>query len=122
MSEHSSHMHRIETTDNYGEIHLNVQRYVEAHSGDRVTLNDFVSQSGFSMRQVQRALSWHSTNWQRMLLDERMKRAKTLLVNTNDPISRIAESVAYDHSQFTRTFKAEEGMTPEEYRDDFRNR
>jgi len=113
-------MHRIETTENYGDIYEAVRRYVQDNNHERITLNDYVRQSGYSMRQVQRALSWYSTNWQRMLLDERMKRARTLLANTNDTISRVAEQVGYDHSQFTRTFKAEEGLTPEEYRDDIR--
>jgi len=122
VSEHSSYRHRIETTDNYADIQLAVQRYIEDHSGERVTLNDFIKQSGLSSRSVQRALAWYSTNWQRMLLTERMKRARALLANTNDPISRVAEQVAYDHSQFTRVFKSEEGMTPEEYRDDIRRR
>ena len=120
MSEHSTRMHRIETTENYGDIYEAVRRYVQDNNHERITLNDYVRQSGYSMRQVQRALSWYSTNWQRMLLDERMKRARTLLANTNDTISRVAEQVGYDHSQFTRTFKAEEGLTPEEYRDDIR--
>ena len=53
-----------------------------------------------------------------MLLYERMNRARQLLANTRDPINRVSEMVGYNSpSQFGRTFKAEEGMTPEEYRD-----
>jgi AraC-like DNA-binding protein len=117
VSEHSSSMHRVETTENYGSIHLDVKRYIEAHSSESIVLRDFISQSGYSQRQVQRALSWHDTNWQRMLLDERMNRARQLLANTRDPINRVSEMAGYNSpSQFSRTFKAEEGMTPEEYR------
>ena len=116
-AEHSKVYHRIETVENYADIHLETQRYIEANYDKRIVLTDLVEAKGFSQRQIQRALSWHNTNWQRMVLDVRMRRAKELLANSGEPIGNIAESVGYDHSQFSRTFKAEEGMGPEEYRE-----
>lgn len=103
--------------ENYSDIHLEVQRYIEAHHSERIVLTDFVRDKNISQRQTQRALSWHDTTWQRMLLDERMKRAKTLLAHSTESIGRIAEMIGYEHSQFSRTFRAEEGMGPEEYRE-----
>ena len=70
--EHANVYHRIGTVENYSDIHLEAQRYIEANFDKRVGLSDFVKAKGFSQRQVQRALSWHDTNWQRMLLDVRM--------------------------------------------------
>jgi AraC-like DNA-binding protein len=121
MTEHSAVYHRTNTVDNYSEIKLAVQRYVEENYEKPVTLADFVNDKGFSKRSVQRALSWHGSSWQRLLLDARMKRARELLAHSGEPINRVAEMVGYDHSNFSRMFKAEEGRTPEEYREWVRN-
>lgn len=114
--DHTTSRHRIETTDSYYDIRLAVQRYIEDHVGESITLPSFVRAKGGSQRQVQRALSWYDTNWRKMVLDERMKRARELLSNTRDPVNAVATAVGYSPSQFSRTFKAEEGSTPEEYR------
>lgn len=48
---------------------------------------------------------------------ERLKLARELLLTTDYPINRVADSVGYDnYSYFTRLFKRETGMTPQEYR------
>ena len=114
--EHSNVYHRIGTVENYAEIHLETQRYIEANYDKRIGLDDFVKAKGFSQRQIQRALAYHDTNWQRMLLDVRIERAKGLLMHSSHGVGEIANMVGYEHSQFTRTFTAEEGMGPEEYR------
>jgi AraC-like DNA-binding protein len=51
-----------------------------------------------------------------MLLDERMQHAREFLSYSGESIEAIAERVGYEPSQFVRTFKAEEGKEPEEYR------
>ena len=120
--DHVGASHRIETTEQYREIHREVQRFIEANVNRSITLTDFTTVKGHSQRNVQRALSWYDTNWRRMLLDERMRRSKELLRHSSEPVNRIAEQVGYDHSQFSRTFKAEEGVTPEEFRESVSNR
>ena len=52
---------------------------------------------------------------------ERMKLARRLLVETGDKVNQIGERVGYPtpHS-FTRAFKASEGLTPQEYRNRYR--
>lgn len=48
---------------------------------------------------------------------ERLKLARELLLSTDYPINRVADSVGYDnYSYFARLFKRETGMTPQEYR------
>jgi len=50
--------------------------------------------------------------------EQRMKKAKKLLHETNNMISAIAASVGYaDANYFTRAFKRETGMTPKKYRE-----
>ena len=42
---------------------------------------------------------------------------RELLLSTDYPINRVADSVGYDnYSYFARLFKRETGMTPQEYR------
>src|SRR5262249_15169389 len=104
-SEHSSMRHRTGTTHFYSEIHHAAKRYIEQHYRERITLTDFVYNCNYSQRSVQRALSWYNTSWQRMVLDQRMMRAKNLLLATADPINKVAEAVGFgnNHSQFSRT-------------------
>lgn len=116
--DHDRVYHSVKTVENFSEIHLEVERYIEAHyENPALVIRDFVRDKGISQRQVQRSLSWHDTTWGRKVLDVRMKRAKELLGFSSETLETIAERSGYGSlAQFTRTFKAEEGMEPEEYR------
>ena len=47
----------------------------------------------------------------------RVEQAKLMLINTDAPVSRIAEDVGFSHfSYFTQCFAKTEGVTPSEYR------
>ena len=53
----------------------------------------------------------------KIIREERIKRAKELLLDSNFSISDIASQVGIlDANYFIRVFKAETGMTPGEYR------
>ena len=53
----------------------------------------------------------------KVIREERIKRAKELLLDSKLSISDVASQVGIlDANYFTRTFKAETGMTPREYR------
>lgn len=61
--------------------------------------------------------STYGTSPHRFLLSERIERAKTRLVDTNDPISQIALDCGFaDQSSFTRRFKAVAGNPPAVWR------
>ena len=56
-------------------------------------------------------------NYSELLLEQRMKRAKELLVYTNKTITEIAEETGYtDLFYFSKTFKKNNGISPNEYR------
>jgi AraC-like DNA-binding protein len=114
--EHANVYHRIETVENYAEIRDAAQTYIRDNLDKRLVITDFVRDKGFSQRQTQRALSYHDTNWQRMVLDERLKRAEQLLEHSSEPIGRVAEMIGYNHSQLSRIFKAEKGVKPDDFR------
>ena len=47
----------------------------------------------------------------------RMKRARELLVHSDQSVAQIAQTVGYENqSKFTQAFKEETGMLPREYR------
>ena len=51
------------------------------------------------------------------LIDFRLQKAKDLLCSTEFPISQIAELCGYEtYAHFAKQFKAQEGVTPSEYR------
>ena len=51
------------------------------------------------------------------LIDFRLQKAKELLASTEYPISQIAELCGYEtYAHFAKQFKAQEGVTPSEYR------
>ena len=118
MPDHDRVYHSVRTVENFAEIHLEVQRYIEANfENPKLSIGDFVQAKGISQRQTQKALSWHSTTWVRMLLEMRLRRAKELLGYSGETVETVAERAGYSSfNQFARTFKAEEGMEPEEYR------
>jgi two-component system response regulator YesN len=99
------------------DIFVAIRTYIEVNYGRQIRLVDFCTGTGVSQRDAQNALSYMAKSWGRMLLDERMKRAKELLSYSGESIEVIGSRVGYDDtSQFIRTFKADEGKEPEEYR------
>lgn len=50
------------------------------------------------------------------LTNIRLTKAKELLIETDEKIKDIAESIGYRHSYFNRLFKKHEGITPSEFR------
>jgi AraC-like DNA-binding protein len=51
------------------------------------------------------------------IINERIRRAKKRLIETDDSIAKIAERYSFDSpSHFTRTFKKVVGISPLEYR------
>lgn len=100
------------------EIQREVQRYIEVnYRNPSLIVRDFVLARGISHRSVATALAANSTSWNRMLLDARMRRAKELLSHSAETVEAIALQSGYESAaQFSRTFKAEEGKEPKEYR------
>ncbi len=49
--------------------------------------------------------------------DKILAMAKDMLLNTNMSIAQVARQLTYDPSNFTKFFKAYEGMTPKQYRE-----
>jgi AraC-like DNA-binding protein len=96
-----------------------VLRHVEAEATSRVTLADMAALAGLSsyhfLRTFRRVTG--STPY-RYLLELRLRRAATCLVETCEPVSAIAFDAGFgDLSTFNGQFRRAFGMTPTAYRE-----
>jgi hypothetical protein len=64
---------RTRTESDYSFIVANVRGFIQEHHGEDVTLDDYLKDSPWSRRSVQRALSHHHTGWRKLLAEERSR-------------------------------------------------
>ncbi|SDX04203.1 AraC family transcriptional regulator [Paenibacillus sp. PDC88] len=96
-------------------------RYVHLHYMHDISLDSCAHKVGTTPYTLSRLFKQVTgVNFVDYLTDYRVVRAKELLRTTNLKIHEIAEGVGYKHSYFNRIFKKYEGMTPSEYRDEWR--
>lgn len=93
-------------------------RHFLVNTDDLTIDRDHVAQRlHMSGRTLQRKLQDSSTTFQQLLDDERHRRAQSLLLSTNLPLTQISEQLGFSESSaFTRAFRRWEGMAPLEYR------
>ncbi|TBL70332.1 AraC family transcriptional regulator [Paenibacillus thalictri] len=60
-------------------------------------------------------------NFVDFLMTLRIEKAKELLIGTQLKISEVARQVGYQHSYFNKIFKGTVGLTPTQYREQYRN-
>ena len=62
---------RARTQDDYSLIRNTVCEFIHEHNGEGVTLADYLKDSPWSRRSVQRALSHYNTGWRKLVAEER---------------------------------------------------
>jgi transcriptional regulator of acetoin/glycerol metabolism len=95
-----------------------VKEHVESHLDDCITLEALAATAGLSMHHFARAFK-HSTGLapHQYLLQQRIERARDMLVRTEIPLSEIALATGFsDQSHFARQFRQFIGMPPKEFR------
>lgn len=95
-----------------------IRQYVQRHYNEKLTLQSLGSQFNMNpcyvQKQFKRYVGQSPTEYQIYL---RMTRAKELMRTTHRSISEIAYEVGVDNlGYFTRLFKKQEGLTPQQYR------
>jgi transcriptional regulator GlxA family with amidase domain len=91
--------------------------YINAHHGQAVYTADLCRVARLPRRMLERRfqqLLGRSPNAH--ILRVRVARAKELLVTTNWPISRIAETCGFEAKKFAVRFRSQTGQTPTQYR------
>ena len=99
------------------EIYREIESFIGLNYHLPITIDSFTQARVISRGDALAALSFHATSWARLLLDARMRCARDMLGFSDESVLVIAIMCGYpDQAQFIRTFKAEEGKEPEEYR------
>ncbi|RMF16725.1 MAG: helix-turn-helix domain-containing protein [Gammaproteobacteria bacterium] len=98
-----------------------IQQWLQDHLSQPIRIEALADQFNMSARTLtrrfQRALGDTPLGYLQTI---RLEQAKTLLVETLDPISVITHAVGYeDISSFTKLFRRRTGMTPRDYRSRF---
>lgn len=98
-----------------------IQQWLHDHLAEPVRVEALAARFNMSARTLtrrfQRALGDTPLGYLQTI---RLEQAKTLLVETLDPISAITHAVGYeDISSFTKLFRRKTGMTPRDYRSRF---
>ena len=96
----------------------NAKLYIRKNFAQPVTLEEVSAAIGFSVNYFSTLFKKETgEGFAKYLTRVRMDEARSLLRDTNQPVSEICKSVGYgDLKHFTHTFKAETGLTPGEYR------
>jgi transcriptional regulator GlxA family with amidase domain len=86
--------------------------------GDRLTLTDLAGVACLSLYHFSRSFKLAlGIGPQRYVMRCRLKRAKTLMRRTNQPLAWVAREAGFvDQSHLTSVFRRETGMTPGQFR------
>jgi AraC family transcriptional regulator len=95
-----------------------VEQYAGANLGQKITIADLASVCGLSTNHFgssfKRAVGYSPHQW---LLEQRVDRAKRLLVETDDTLSEIAAALGFaDQSHFTSVFSRRAKVSPAAWR------
>ena len=95
-----------------------VREFIDAHLEQHVSLSDLANAAGLSqMHFASQFRKACGTRPHEYLLQQRIERAKDLLLNTRSSLLEIALAVGFEtHSHFTNTFKRFTGAAPAEWR------
>lgn len=91
---------------------------LQEHHAEPLNLADLAARCGLSVSTFERQVKkLYGATPKQLLVRARIEAATRLLENTDWPVARVAAECGYfDHSAFTRVFKATVGLTPLAFR------
>lgn len=95
-----------------------VFRFIETHYKQPINLSDVAQAAGYSPAYLTNLVQEKTGQTiKRWIIERRMAQARTLLINTTQPIRRIAEASGYtDAGYFSRQFRQIHGTSPQIWR------
>ena len=102
----------------------NLDSYIRENRRDEISNTEIGAIFGYHPFYVSNKLKeCRGTTLRQYIINYRMKLAKRLLELTDKSVGEIAEEAGFkDASYFTKSFKASFGMTPKDYRNEFKDR
>ncbi len=93
-------------------------RYMETHYRDNISIEDIAGQLALNPRYFSKLFKKHTdSSPHQYLLALRLRRAKSLLLETSLSVQQISEECGFTSStHFIRAFKQENDITPQKYR------
>ena len=100
------------------DVELEVKKYVKKHMLDAISITDIAEALHFNPQYLMRAFKKKTEmSIVEYITKVRIDKAKELLKETKLPVKEIAGMVGYtDYAYFTRVFKKETGLSPNQYR------
>ena len=114
---------RVETASQSASAVKNIIAYINAHYDQEMTNSLFSQLSGYHEYYLNRLFIKHTGSTLRQyILDVRISHAKKMLLNTDLPLSTIAEKVGFNsNTYFSRYFRQITGITPTQFRQKYKN-
>lgn len=97
---------------------FNVQNYIEMNLGEDLSLDAVAGKFFVSKYHLSHCFTQVTGySFKEFIITSRISKAKDLLLTTQDEVSAIGQTVGFHNaSNFIRTFKAREGISPLQYR------
>ena len=110
--------------DSENEIIREVKNYIRTHLSEGITRKDAASHVNLNESYFSRLFRRETgTTPNTYIQEQRIKRAKQLLITTNESVTFIGEQAGYDSTAyFIKIFKRETGQTPGEFQREARKR
>lgn len=99
-------------------------RYIDDHCMERPTVEEIAAHVHISSKYLTNIFSTYANcSMREYLMDAKMKAAKGLLRGREFSVKDVSEVLGYsDYYQFSRQFKKRFGISPNEYKNEYRNR
>lgn len=110
------------STNTYNIVNCAID-YINENYTRNITNAEIASTLGYHEYYLNRLFINHTgTSMHKYMLNLRLSEAKFLILNTNIPLSKIAEDVGFNNNtHFSNYFKKVYGLSPSKYRLNFRN-
>lgn len=111
------HLNKILNATKTG-LWAQIDYYIERNFASNFSLEDMANDLGVSISSIcKTAKKYSNKTIHQLLMVKRLKKAKSLLKNTDMNINEIAYTVGIqDYNYFTKLFRKNENLTPSEYR------
>lgn len=106
------------------QLYTDIIDYISWHIAEPIQVEQIAGYYGYNPRYLTTLFrEFSGSSLKAWIINQKIELAKSLLADTNDPISQIAYSIGFrDNHNFSSCFRKNTGLTPTEYRNSFGKR